>query len=80
MLDKKYRIPMIHPTDLKKFNKKEGPSKHASVPFRRADKIIMGGRGTEGGTWVREGRGKRKRKWVGGWGALSQRQRGERMG
>ena len=29
ILAKKYRIPMIHPTDPKKLNKKEGPSKDA---------------------------------------------------
>jgi hypothetical protein len=29
ILAKKYRIPMIHPTDHKKLNKKEGPSEDA---------------------------------------------------
>ena len=29
LLAKKYRIPMIHHTDPKKLNKKEGPSKDA---------------------------------------------------
>jgi hypothetical protein len=29
-------------------NKKEGPSKHASIPLRRENKIIWGDRGNEG--------------------------------
>ena len=43
----KYRIAMIHPTDPKKLNKKEGPSKDASTTFRRVNKIVIGGRGRE---------------------------------
>jgi hypothetical protein len=32
---------MIELTDRMKFNKKEGPSEDASIPFRRGKKIIM---------------------------------------
>jgi hypothetical protein len=41
-------MPKIYPTDPKKLNKKEGPSKDASIPPGRGNKIIMGGRGREG--------------------------------
>ena len=40
ILVKKYKIPMIQPTDPKKFNKKEGPSENASIPLRRRNAII----------------------------------------
>jgi hypothetical protein len=43
-LAKKLRIPMIQ----LKLNKKEGPSVDASIPLRRENKIILGGRGREG--------------------------------
>jgi hypothetical protein len=33
---------MIKPTDPKKLNKKEGPSKNVPIPLRRGNKIIMG--------------------------------------
>ena len=47
---------MIQPIDLKKFNKKAGPSKDASIPLRRGNKIIRGGRGREEPEWEkREG-------------------------
>ena len=36
-------------------NKKGGPSVDASIPLRRGNKIIMGGRGREGPGWQREG-------------------------
>ena len=36
---------MIQLTDLKKLNKKEGPSEDASIPPIRKIKIIMGGKG-----------------------------------
>ena len=48
---------MIYPTDHKKFNKKEGPSEDASIPLRRGNKIIMGGRGREEPGWKRGGIG-----------------------
>jgi hypothetical protein len=47
-ISQKYRIPMLHSTDPKKINKKEGPSEDASILFRKGNKIIMGGRGREG--------------------------------
>jgi hypothetical protein len=58
ILAKKYRIPMIHPTDTKKLNKKEGSSEDASIPLRKENKIIIrvrkgeesGGRGMEKGS------------------------------
>jgi hypothetical protein len=40
---------MIQLTDSKKLNKKECPSKDASIPLRMGNKIILGGRGWEGG-------------------------------
>jgi hypothetical protein len=44
---------MIQFTDQIKFNKKEGPSEAASIPLRRENKIIMGGRGRERPVWER---------------------------
>jgi hypothetical protein len=55
LLAPKYRIPMIHPTDHKMFNKKQGPSEDASIPLRREKKITMGGRV---GLQMGEGKGK----------------------
>ena len=51
---KKYRIPKIQSTELKKVNKLKCPSEDASVPLGREKKAITSG---EGGTW--EG------KWMG---------------
>jgi hypothetical protein len=36
-----------------KLNKKEGSNEDASIPLRRRNKIITGGRGKEGSGWVR---------------------------
>jgi hypothetical protein len=36
-------------------NRKEGPSVDASIPFRRRNKIITGGKGSEGLWWERGG-------------------------
>jgi hypothetical protein len=47
ILAKRYRMPKIHPIDPKKLNKREDTTKHASIPLRRGNKIIMGGRGKE---------------------------------
>jgi hypothetical protein len=47
MLAKKNRIPRIHPTEIKKFNKQEDPSENASIPLRSGKKIITGRRGRE---------------------------------
>ena len=54
---KKYRIPKIQFTDLKKFNKLKDPSENASVPFGREKKAIT--------RWVgvRDLRGKVDRCW-----------------
>ena len=43
-----YRTPRINHIDYKKFSKKEGPSNDASIPFRKGNKIITGGRVKEG--------------------------------
>jgi hypothetical protein len=48
---KKYRIPGIQSTELKKANKLKGPSEDASIPLGREKKAITGGElGREGGT------------------------------
>jgi hypothetical protein len=39
------------------FNKKEGPCEDALVPLRRGNKIITGGRGSEGHRWEKGGIG-----------------------
>ena len=57
---KKYRIPKIQSTELKKVNKLKGPSEDASVPLGREKKAITSGeRGKELGgkvDWERSGR------------------------
>jgi hypothetical protein len=45
------RIPMIQLTDPMKLNKKEGSSVDNSIPLRRRNKIIMGGRRRERTGW-----------------------------
>jgi hypothetical protein len=47
---KKYRIPKIQSTELKKVNKLKGPSEEASVPLGREKKAITS---WEGGAWER---------------------------
>jgi hypothetical protein len=37
-----YRIPMIHPTDQMKLNKKEEPSEDVWITLRRENQIIIG--------------------------------------
>ena len=49
-------IPMIYPTDHKKFNKKEGPSEDASILLRTLNKIIIGRKGRERPRWKMGGR------------------------
>jgi hypothetical protein len=39
---------MIKPTDCKQFKMKESSSKNASIPLRRRNKIIKGGREKDG--------------------------------
>jgi hypothetical protein len=55
---KKYRIPKIQSTELKKTNKLNCPNENASIPLGREKKAISSGGGVEGGNW--EG------KWMGG--------------
>jgi len=42
------KVQHTHYTTHKKLNKNEGQSVDASIPLRRGNKIIMGGRGREG--------------------------------
>jgi hypothetical protein len=42
---KRYRIPRIQSTELKKANKLKGPSKDVSIPLGREKKAITGSRG-----------------------------------
>jgi hypothetical protein len=44
---------MIHPTNPKKLNKKEGPSEDVYIPLRWRNKIIMGERRRWGSWWER---------------------------
>jgi hypothetical protein len=68
---KKYKIPRIQSTELKKVNKLNGPSEDASIPLGREKKIITGRwRGRKRGTWVGKetGRGREEHDQVlGGW-------------
>ena len=53
------RIPIGQLTNHMKLNKKEGPSVYTSIPLRKGNKIVIGGRGREGPGWERERRRKR---------------------
>jgi hypothetical protein len=61
ILTQKLRIPMIQLTDHMKLNKKKDQSVDASIPLRRENKIITGGKGErdlggrEEGEWERGG-------------------------
>ena len=73
---------MIQLTDHMKLNKKEVPSVADSTPFRSkllGSKIITGGRGREGGTWVGEGCGRGKGTGSGMEGYRREAQRARRM-
>ena len=48
-------MPRIQCTELKKFNKKKGPSEDASISLGKDNKIITGGREMEGPRWERRG-------------------------
>jgi len=48
---KKYRLPRIQSTELRKVNKLRGPN--ASIPLGREKKAITGGRGREEHGWKR---------------------------
>jgi hypothetical protein len=39
---------MVHSTDQKKLNKKEGPRKEAGIALRRGNKIVIRGRWKKG--------------------------------
>jgi len=56
---KKYRIPRIQSTELKKVNKPKDPSEDALIPLGREKKAVTG-RGREGPGWERTGRGRRE--------------------
>ena len=55
---KKYIIPKIQSTELKKFNKLKGPSEDTSVPLGREKKQSQVGR--EGGIWEGNSSGERE--------------------
>ena len=61
---KKYRISMLHSTELKKVNKLKCPSEDAPVPLGREKKAMTSGEGGRdlGGKvdWVGESRGRGK--------------------
>jgi hypothetical protein len=59
---KRYRIPRLQSTELKKVNKQKDPSEDASISFGRETKIIMEGRGRKGPGWGRRREEKRKRR------------------
>ena len=48
---------MIQLTDHMKFNKQKGLSEDASIPLRRGNKIIRGGRRREGSGWRKQDEG-----------------------
>jgi len=50
---------VVHPHRTKKLNKMEGQSEDVSIPLRKGNKIIMGGRERDGPGWEgrREGKG-----------------------
>lgn len=48
ILVKKYRLPMIYPTNFTKLKMEEGQSEDASIPLTRGNKIIMRSRRREG--------------------------------
>jgi hypothetical protein len=60
----KYRPPILHSTDPKKQNKKEGLSENAWISLRRGNKIVIRGK------WM-EGTGKEWR-WREEWGIQDQ--------
>jgi hypothetical protein len=63
---KKYRIPRIKSTELKKVNKLKDPSKGASIPLARKKKAIMGV-GEEGGEWWGRGQGREEGNMIKYW-------------
>jgi hypothetical protein len=63
---KRYRIPRIQSTELKKVYKLKGPREDASIPLGRERKAITGG-GKEVQTWWEKGQGGEKRNMLGYW-------------
>ena len=61
-LPKKYKLPRIQSTELKKVNKQKGPSEDASITLGREKKTIKGGRGREGAGWEKRGGGEKGNK------------------
>ena len=57
---KRYRIPKIQSTELKKLNKLKCPSEDASVPLGREKKAITSGEGGRDLGGKVEGRGRRE--------------------
>jgi hypothetical protein len=54
----KYRIPILHSTDTRKLNKKEGTRKDAWTSHRSWNKIVLWGRWCDGtGSWEKDGEG-----------------------
>ena len=49
-----------------KLNKNEGQSVYASIPLRKGNKIITGGRGREGPGWEKGGGEKESQLWGAG--------------
>jgi hypothetical protein len=64
---KKYKIPRIQSTELKKANKLKGPSEDASIPGGREKKAIIGG-GREGGTSLERQQGREEGNMIRYWG------------
>jgi hypothetical protein len=65
---------MIQPTDHRKFSKKGDPSEDVSIPLRKGNKIIMGGRGKERPGWeLGEGGNRGKIRY---WGNTGEKPRG----
>jgi hypothetical protein len=63
-ISQNYRIHRIKLLELRKFSKQKGSIEDDSIPLRRGQKLITGGRGREGSGWEGEedGEGKGKRK------------------
>ena len=60
-LKKKYRIPRIQSTELKKVNKPKSPNEDVSIPLGREKKEITGVRGMEGSVWKKGRRGEKEK-------------------
>ena len=69
-ISQKVQIPTIQLTDQMKLKKKEGPNVDTSIPLRKRNKIIKGGRGREGPRWERGGDDKREQDLE--WGETAQ--------